>query len=207
MKDELLRKVQRLLDRRISNETQVVYLLVELRKLMDRDGYTDPILRTFSNWVVHTSLENRADGSTLILSEFDRLMGAADEDNKNLFYIEHISLGTFREALVQCFEHFGLSAKFVANAPEWKKFGELYCLIVSECPIVFTASKTKLKYIKRVELQAIGSDVLMKKWPLVEWRLTFHDGREMYLSFPLEQSDMTPWVAGEWRHTTPSFND
>ena len=74
MKDELIRKIQRVLDRRITNEMQIVYLLVEVRKLMDQDGYKDPVLRTFSNWVVHTSLENRADGSTLILNEFDHFM-------------------------------------------------------------------------------------------------------------------------------------
>ena len=59
MRDELCLKIQRLLDRKIRNEMQVVYLLVELRKLMDREQYKDPILRTFSNWVVHTSLENK----------------------------------------------------------------------------------------------------------------------------------------------------
>jgi hypothetical protein len=44
MKDELIRKIQDVLDRRITNEKQVVYLLVEIRKLMDRDKYNDPVL-------------------------------------------------------------------------------------------------------------------------------------------------------------------
>jgi hypothetical protein len=176
MKDELLRKIQLILDRRISNEGQVVYLLVELRKLMDRDNYEDPLLRTFSNWVVHTSLENRADGSTLILCEVDRFMTELYERKKLLPHPEHISLGTFRTALIRCFVRFGLSAKFVKDAAEWKKFGKLYCLIVSECPIVFTAPKTKLKYIEKVELQRVSRGVLVKEWPVVEWRLTFHDG-------------------------------
>jgi hypothetical protein len=54
MTDELVRKIQHLLHRRIRNEMRVVYLLVELRKLMDREKYNDPILKTMSNWVVHT---------------------------------------------------------------------------------------------------------------------------------------------------------
>jgi hypothetical protein len=69
MKDELIRKIQDVLGRRITNEKQVVYLLVELRKLMDRDNYKNPVLRTFSNWVVHTSLEVQREGSTFILTE------------------------------------------------------------------------------------------------------------------------------------------
>jgi hypothetical protein len=41
-RDEFSFKLQRLLDRRIRNEMQVVYLMVELRKLMDRENYKDP---------------------------------------------------------------------------------------------------------------------------------------------------------------------
>lgn len=73
MKDEICSKIQRPLGRRIRQEMQVVYLLVEVRKLMERENYEDHVLRTFSNWVVHTSLENKAVGSTLILKQFDSL--------------------------------------------------------------------------------------------------------------------------------------
>lgn len=183
MKDELLRKIQHVLDRRITNEMQVVYLLVELRKLMDRDDYKDPVLRTFSNWVVHTSLENRSEGSTFILSEFDHFVAGFHERKRQSPHLQHISLGAFREALFRCFEHFRLSAKFVTDRTEWKKFGKLYCFIVSECPIVFTASKIRLKYIKQVELRGIAPGVLVKEWPIVQWRLTFHDGHTINWGF------------------------
>jgi hypothetical protein len=177
MKDELVRKIQHVIDGRITNEMKVVYLLVELRKLMDRDAYRDPVLRMFTNWVVHTSLENRADGSTLILSEFDHLMAELHEHKTLPPHRRHMSLGEFREALVRCFGHFGISAKFVNNLAQWKRFGKLYCLIVSECPIIFTASKTKLKYIKKVELRGVSHGGFpIKEWPVVQWRLTFHDG-------------------------------
>jgi len=44
MKDELCSKIQAIVDRKIRKEMQVVYLLVEARKLMDRENYTDPVL-------------------------------------------------------------------------------------------------------------------------------------------------------------------
>ncbi len=130
MRDELLRKIQGVLDRRITNEKQVVYLLVEVRKLMDRDDYKDPILRTFSNWIVHTSLENRADGSTLILSEFDHFFTELYEQKKMSDRLEHISLGAFRQAFTQCCAHFGLTVterpnpaseeRLKTGHPEWR---------------------------------------------------------------------------------------
>ena|SRR5271165_6777034 len=92
MKDELIRKIQDVLDRRITNEKQVVYLLVEIRKLMDRDKYNDPVLRTFSNWVVHTSLESRREGSTFILTEFDQWFIDLYERKKKSPHLKHISL-------------------------------------------------------------------------------------------------------------------
>lgn len=177
MTDELIRKIQNLLDKRITSEMKVVYLLVELRKLMDKEGYKDPLLRTFSNWVVHTSLEKRAEGSTLILTEFDHFVTELRNKRKKLTPAYHITLGTFRESLKRCFEHFGLKAKLLNNRDEWKTFGTHYCRIVSECPIIFTASDTKLKYIKRVELQGVSSGVVLKGWPMIHWRLTFKDGK------------------------------
>lgn len=112
MTDELVRKIQRVLNRRITNEMQVMYLLVELRKLMDRDGYKDPVLRMFCNWVAHTALDRRGDGSTLVPSEFDDFMAELYERKKLLPHPKHISFGTFREGLIRCFKHFGLSTKF-----------------------------------------------------------------------------------------------
>jgi hypothetical protein len=59
---------------------------------------------------------------------------------------------------------------------ELKIFFALYCAIVSECPLVFTASKERLKYISKAELTGVSKGVLIKEWPLIEWKLTFYDG-------------------------------
>ncbi len=185
MRDELRFKLQRLLDRKIRNEMQVVYLMVELRKLMDRENYRDPLLRTFSNCVVHASLENKADGSTLILAQFDAFMAELFERKLMFKDKEHISLGSFRAALTTCFDYFGLSAKFVKDLGELKTFFKLYCSIVSECPLVFTASKEKLKYIRRAELTGVSRGISLKEWPVIEWKLTFHDGTSHNWGFHL----------------------
>jgi hypothetical protein len=179
MTDELLRKIQHVLDRRITNEKQVVYLMVELRKLMDRENYKDPVLRTFSDWVVHTSLSYPKEGSAFLLDEFDHLITEMFEHKKKSNRLEHVSLTEFRLALHRCFQQFGLVGNFIKS--DWKRFVQLYCSIVSECPIVFTASKNKLKYIKQVELTGVSR--LHKEWKSVDWRLTFNDGKTMNWGF------------------------
>jgi hypothetical protein len=185
LKVVLIRKIQHLLDRRITNEMQVVYLLVQLRKLMDQDVYQDPILRMFCNWVVHTNLDKRGDGSTLVLGEFDDFIVDLMERKKLSPERAHMSLRTFREALTRCFQHFGLSARFAHGLEGWKRFFSLYSSIVSECPIVFRASKRQLKYIKRVELRRVTRGMVVKEWPVLEWRLTFQDGTTQNWGFHL----------------------
>lgn len=185
MKDEVLRKLQRLLDRPITNEMQVVYLLVELRKLMDLEAYQDKMLRMFCNWVVHTSLDRPGDGSTLILREFDDLVAELRERQTLTPDRSQVSLGTFREALSRCFGEFGLTAAFAKTLAGWKRFFTLYASIVSECPIVYTASRRQLKYIKRAELCGVTRGPLVKEWPVIKWRLTFQDGTTMNWGFPL----------------------
>jgi hypothetical protein len=183
MTDELLRKIQHVLDRRITNEKQVVYLMVELRKLMDREKYNDPVLRTFGNWIVHTSLSYPREGSTFLLDEFDHLMTDLFEHKRKSNQLNHISLTEFRVALHRCFQRFGLSGEFVKKRDDWKKFVQLYSSIVSECPIVFTASKNTLKYIKQVELTGVSR--LGKQWRSVDWRLTLHGGKTINWGFIL----------------------
>ena len=187
MKDELLVKIQRVIDGRLTNEMKVVYLLVELRKLLDRETYQDPVLRTFSNWVVHTDLAKRGDGSTLVLTQFDEFFAELYEKKTVSKERQHLSLGTFRLSLVECFKHFGLSATFTNDFKQWKQFSRLYCLIVSECPMVFTASKIPLKYIKKVELEKVGRGMKFKdwEWPVVQWKISFIDGTTVNWAFQM----------------------
>src|SRR2546422_11205054 len=59
MEIALLRKIREQLERGISTECQVVYLLVEIRKLLDRErtsGAQYGSLRLYCNWAVHVEL-------------------------------------------------------------------------------------------------------------------------------------------------------
>ena len=73
---------------------------------------------------------------------------------------------------------------FVRDGVAWKKFTHLYCSIVSECPITFRASKTKLKYVKQVELTGV-SEPTFKGIPFVHWRITLQDGSTQSWGFNL----------------------
>lgn len=183
--DELVEKIQRLLDRPLTKEMQVVYLLVELRKLMERAAYDDPVLKMFCNWVVHINLENKGPGATLLLNDFDDHFTQLLEHKRILPNAGHISGGAFVQALDQCLRRFDITANFLHDLRKLKRFFRLYASIVSECPIVYTASKTQLKYVQRVEIVGVSHGILSKDWPVINWLITMHDGSTQKWGFHL----------------------
>src|ERR1019366_7374050 len=68
---QLEENLNALLLKGISTESDTIYLLVEIRKLFDVAGYSDPHLRMFCNWAVHTELTVGNSGSTDLLKEID----------------------------------------------------------------------------------------------------------------------------------------
>src|SRR6266700_3460097 len=60
MEDRIIAKLRRLLEIPVTTEPLVVYLLVEIRKLMDRKQVQSDTLRLCCNWVVHVELSGEA---------------------------------------------------------------------------------------------------------------------------------------------------
>lgn len=58
MEDEIIIKLKSALDEPIKKECQVVYILAEIRKLLDRWGDLKilPVLRFYSNWALHIEI-------------------------------------------------------------------------------------------------------------------------------------------------------
>jgi len=105
----------------ITQEKDLVYLLVEIRKLMDREKYTDEVIRSFSDWVVHIELTRRLP--------------------------MHFNFWSLQRQLRTLLEHFKLPTELTDEDERWTRFMFLYASIVGDCPITFKASKMKLKYV------------------------------------------------------------
>src|ERR1700722_19466113 len=72
MKDDIKAKLRKVLTRPISSEEQVVYIMVELRKLMEINGDADnfPSLLFHCDWVAHPVMDRKA--AKHIVSLFDK---------------------------------------------------------------------------------------------------------------------------------------
>src|SRR5689334_22719679 len=74
-RNSIVDKLHPELQRPIEAEIQVVYILVELRKLLEHDGkkHAYPVLNFYANWVVHTKL-SASPVADRIVRLFDEVM-------------------------------------------------------------------------------------------------------------------------------------
>ena len=185
MRDELLRKLHKSLTDGIAQEKDLVYLLVEIRKLIDREPkYQDPVIRSFSNWVVHTELTQPREGTTEILQEFDTLVTMAVEGNSSKDIPRHFNFDRLQTQLRELLAFFNLPTELTDDNDQWVTFLFLYASVVGDCPITFTASTPRPKYLRELELRGCPekSDL--------EWKLTLHDGRTT--SFSVTEASFWP---------------
>jgi hypothetical protein len=182
---ELISKIRNALNTGIDTEQAVVYVLVEIRKLCDRTKYADPNLRVFCNWVAHTDLGNRAEGSTYILKSVDDEVTRARQKGVQVRSCPIFRFQTFRDSLRNFLTTLQLPLDIVNTEAVWRRFIMLYASVVGECPIHFTASKLPLKHISSIELRRA------RKWSIeinglpvtrLQWKLVFIDGRHQNIS-------------------------
>ena len=144
MPEEIIRKLTAQLNRGITTEVQVVYLLVGIRKLIERDdqGAQYPKLNFYCDWVLHSEL-NRS-GAEAILRDFDKAhplwksgMNLPRElENK----INDISgMGSFEKELTRFLDSYGLPP-IAQNVDDWSHFFHLYTQVIQDIPLMVKSS-------------------------------------------------------------------
>jgi hypothetical protein len=146
MRNDIVGKLSVELRRPIKHERQVVYILVEIRKLLDHvdpDRTTWEALRTFCNWPLHTNLTSgwakkpielmneviqRKDGMLELLINADRR-----KQVQSIFSLDEI----YTE-LIQFLKQQGIGQFNVLILQEWATFLKLYFSVVADCPLTFT---------------------------------------------------------------------
>jgi hypothetical protein len=187
MDHEILRKLRHELTSELVSESQVTYVMVEIRKFLDhsRDqGGSAPefkALRMFCDWVVHVGLTGY--GKETILEDFDnaysqRRIWADVEKTEDVY-----SLGPLREELLRFAKSNDLPTMFVEEGVAWGRFLKLYASIVSECPLHYRPSHEP-KHIKSARLifGAVPDDALSESHARVgvqwDWLFVLADGSQ-----------------------------
>jgi len=143
---EIIWKLTKELEEGIATEAQVVYLLVGLRKLLERDEIKEQYkdLTFHCDWVVHSDLKGataqeilrKFDAAHAILAK-DKQIGLPDLPKDLRVEIERISkMRSFEEELSRVLEIYGLPSLTEKRPDGWPHFLHLYTKVVQDIPLV-----------------------------------------------------------------------
>jgi hypothetical protein len=185
MRDQIIKKLQHELAEELVKESQVVYVLVEVRKLLDHSSSIQPTnefkaLRMFCDWVVHVSLTGYGKGS--ILDDFDNAYAEHRKWREMEKTHDAYSLKALRDELRQFARVKDLPTGFVDDGVAWGRFLKLYASVVSECPLVYRPNH-RPKYIESATLRIreIPEDAIIEDQAKVgvqwDWEFRLQGGR------------------------------
>ena len=165
---QIIEKLRTEFKNEITSERQVVYILVEIGKLLEHDSAkaTYPAIMFYRNWVVHTKLDRSAVADDLVRLFDDYITSnntTASEKLKEL-----VSPLTLRGELKTFLTHHGLTLSCCEDGVLWKRFVKYLAGVIDETPLQCFWSKTfkKTNHVEAVPVShrrnSHGSAMLTK---------------------------------------------
>lgn len=137
MRAQIIEKLDAFLKKHpMEEECEVVYLLVELRKLLDKDresgsdGYS--LVRFHADWAVHTRKDKITPAIKEIMTKIENSINVLPKNGD----IGFLLLPEFRDELLRLLEINGLPFDFCQKDDRWLKFMFALTQVVADQPIV-----------------------------------------------------------------------
>jgi len=144
---QIVGKLNRFLSERprIKEEFEVVYLLVELRKLLDRKRVNGPsidysLVRFHADWALHTEKEHINSAMKKVMNNIE---SSVDVRNINFIFMPE-----FRKELVQLLTEHDLPNEFCKNDNDWIVFVTTMTQVLADQPIIDpTPNISEFRYV------------------------------------------------------------
>ena len=155
MKNEIIQKLGVVLSKSIESEEQVVYILVQMRKLIDHSQNKSKylVLIFYCDWALHIKLDRTT--ACQMLEKFDEALGAQNDDKTYRVAVEMlgpiISFETFRDEFINFLLEQSLPTQIAGKMQPWGRFLQLYLRVVTDCPLAYSR-KLPLQHIDELKL-------------------------------------------------------
>jgi len=158
---DIAHKLSEELAQAITSERQVVYILVELRKLLENNGLLHEeqfrALRFCCDWTVHSKLDRET--AKIITRLFDRYetmyrqepVGVGQAGIPEL--VEFCEHSRFRQQFIAACQAVDIATSTISNDDWWREFLAYFSEVVRDCPI--EAKPRGTTYVKCVTASAI----------------------------------------------------
>jgi len=120
----------------MTKQHEVVYLMVELRKLLDRNTKSGSeqfsLIRFHADWVVHTRKDKITPSIKKIMTEVEKNIDPYPKDGN----IKFLFLPEFRDELIRCLRSNNLPVDFCQNDNRWFSFTIALTQVLADQPII-----------------------------------------------------------------------
>src|SRR5438067_1159788 len=138
MTPEIIRKLNVFLDTHVpfQEDCEVVYLMVQLRKLLDREHGRDqfPKIRFYCDWTVHTSKDGNLGAIRDIMEKLENsVSNGSPYPTQDAF--SFFSLSELRDEISSRFRIHGLRTIVFQDDTHWKQFVAVLIQVLEDQPI------------------------------------------------------------------------
>jgi hypothetical protein len=183
MLPDILQKLEKELRRKITSERQVVYILVQIRKVVDKEYKENfETLKLHCDWAVHTELTRTSARALLgkLNQWYSALAGWTSPNEASQKLAEKLGLESFRADFRRFLEHHGLPGSF-CDGDSWFDFLYHYVRVIQDCPLVCKAKTQHDWKFDEVVLVGDPDDTWSADRVAIQWEL-LKDGRVFSLS-------------------------
>jgi hypothetical protein len=201
MENDVILKLKRHLNSGLREEKDMVYLLVEIRKILDHEKIKKdfPYLSLFCDWILHIKIDRNNTGVKVIKQIDSRILDRAKYDllGGDIFYKNRqipvirrlINLWDFKKELRFFFKKFNLNIKNLIGC-NWTRFICLLLNVLVDVPLTFD-DQEKLKKIKQITIRHNGrgfctnltNDQMNSGEFFPNWEIEFKNGSYIYGEF------------------------
>lgn len=198
MTKDIVGKLQNHLAQAMDSECKVVYLMAEVRKLLERDDkeYKMSALRMYCHWALHVDLTVPA-ATEPFLEKVDRWVSHTVAyltpngtwsfgEEYNLFK-DFIHLNTFRGQLRWFLGAYKLPTDLCKDDAQWNRFIKEYAGVIEDGTLSAISRKDKKSTLTAVEKVTFekGSELTAAHHVpfVIHWTIRLKDGRDLKTSF------------------------
>jgi hypothetical protein len=153
MRDSIIDKLSNELLSGVDTEPKVVYLLCEMRKLLDNYPPPEPkpfTFKLFCNWALHINLD-REHTTKQFLQELDDFIyrfifthGISSIPEETPFFQNLVNLNNFRKEFKNLLTFYGLPTEICNNDSYWLAFLKAYAGVIEDGSLTCAAKQLKM---------------------------------------------------------------
>jgi hypothetical protein len=131
----------------LRDECHAVYLMVEVRKLIDHFDFDAPLIRYYADWTVHTEKEFGTAHITAVSAPIydavvDGIHNPSRQSATNSVLSSFCGMAMLRAQFRQFLTRFRIDHSLVANDELWAAFVRLLTAVIADQPIINPCGKT-----------------------------------------------------------------